>query len=35
LDRKIAQSIIKGSDKEFKIDNVAIDEFAGKIKFQI
>ncbi|MCL2157566.1 MAG: hypothetical protein FWH54_06055 [Methanobrevibacter sp.] len=33
LDRKIAQSIIKGSKKEFKIDNVAIDEFVEKIKF--
>jgi len=31
LDRKIAQTIIKGADKEFKIDDVAIDEFVKKI----
>ncbi|MDR2966533.1 MAG: flavodoxin domain-containing protein [Methanobacteriaceae archaeon] len=35
LDRKIAQFIIKGANKEFKIDDVAIDEFVQKIKFSI
>jgi len=32
FERKISQSIIKGASKEFKIDNVAIDEFVQKIK---
>jgi menaquinone-dependent protoporphyrinogen oxidase len=31
LDRKIAQSIIKGTKKEFKLDTLAIDEFTEKI----
>ena len=35
LDKKIAQLIIKGADKEFKIDDVAIDEFVQKIKSSI
>ena len=33
FDSKIAQLIIKGANKEFKIDNVSIDEFVQKIKF--
>jgi len=32
LDRKIAQSIIKGTEKEFKIDNEAIDEFVKNME---
>jgi len=35
MDKKIAQLIIKGADKEFKIDDVAIDEFVEKIKSSI
>ncbi len=35
LDKKIAQTIIKGSGEEFKIDDVAIDEFVEKIKTSI
>ncbi|MCL2687282.1 MAG: flavodoxin domain-containing protein [Methanobrevibacter sp.] len=35
LDKKIAQLIIKGADKKFKIDDVAIDEFVQKIKSSI
>ncbi len=35
LDRKIAQVIIKGSKEEFKIDNLAIDEFVEKIQSSI
>ena len=34
FDRKIAQSIIKGSKKEFEIDNAAIEEFVEKINFE-
>jgi len=32
FERKIAQMIIKGADKEFKIDDAAIDEFVQKIR---
>lgn len=31
FDRKIAQSIIKGADKDFKIDYIAINEFIKEI----
>jgi len=35
LERKIAQAIIKAEDKEFKIDDTAIEEFVEKIKLSI